>query len=45
MRFSTFALARLTGIRGLEEIARIGNDRLAGMRLDGLLSIWHGAER
>lgn len=45
VRLGTFALARLTGIPALEEIARMSNDRLAGLQLDGLLSIWHGAER
>jgi protease-4 len=45
VRLGTLALARLTGIPALEEIARMSNDRLAGLRLDGLLSIWHGAER
>ena len=44
-RFGTLALARLTGIQALEEIAHMSNDRFAGLRLDGLLSIWHGAER
>jgi len=44
-RFATLALARLTGIQALEEIAHMSNDRFAGLRLDGLLSIWHGAER
>jgi protease-4 len=45
VRLGTFALARLTGIPALEEIARMSNDRLAGLQLDGLLSIWHAAER
>ncbi len=45
VRLGTFALARLTGIPALEEIAHMSNDRLAGLQLDGLLSIWHGAER
>jgi protease IV len=45
VRLGTLALARLTGIPALEEIARMSNDRLAGLQLDGLLSIWHGAER
>lgn len=45
VRLGTFALARLTGIAALEDIARMSNDRLAGLQLDGLLSIWHGAER
>ena len=44
-RFATLALARITGIQALEEIALMSNNRFAGLRLDGLLSIWHGAER
>jgi protease-4 len=40
------ALARVTGIQAFDELARIVNDdRIASLRLDGLLSIWHGAER
>jgi hypothetical protein len=45
VRLATLALARLTGISALEEIARMSTSQLAGLRLDGLLSIWHGAER
>jgi protease-4 len=46
VRLSTRALARLTGIPALEQLAGIvGEDRLASLRLDGLLSIWHGTER
>jgi protease-4 len=46
VRLSTKALARLTGITGLEQLAHVVNDdRLASLRLDGLLSIWHGTER
>jgi protease-4 len=45
LRLATLALARLTGIRALEDIARASHDQLSGLRLDGLLSIWHGAER
>lgn len=45
-RFATHALARLTGISALEDFARLmADDRLASLRLDGLLSIWHGSER
>ncbi len=34
------------GIRAFDELARIVNDdRIASLRLDGLLSIWHGSER
>jgi protease-4 len=40
------ALARATGISALDQLARIlGEDRLASLRLDGLLSVWHGTER
>jgi protease IV len=45
VRLSMLALARLTGFSALEEVAMLSNDRLAAMRLDGLLSIWHGSER
>jgi protease-4 len=45
-RLSIKALARLTGIAALEQLAHVvGEDRLASLRLDGLLSIWHGTER
>jgi protease IV len=46
VRIATHALARMIGIPGTADIARLmSEDRLAGLRLDGLLSIWHGAER
>jgi protease IV len=45
VRLATLALARLTGVAALEQVALLSDDRLAGMRLDGLLSIWHGSER
>jgi protease-4 len=45
VRLSMLAVARLTGLSALEEVAMLSNDRLAAMRLDGLLSIWHGSER
>ena len=45
LSISMLALARLTGLSALEEVAMLSNDRLAAMRLDGLLSIWHGSER
>jgi protease-4 len=39
-------LGKLTGIPGMGEAASVlTDDRLARMRLDGLLSIWHGAEK
>lgn len=45
-RSAALALARMTGIPGAEDLGRlISDDRLAGLRLDGLVSIWHGAER
>jgi protease IV len=45
-RFAALALARLTGIPALDEVARVvTDDHLARLRLDGLLSVWHGAER
>ena len=46
LRFASMTLARITGISALNDVARaMSDDRLAGLRLDGLLSIWHGAER
>lgn len=43
---ATKALARLTGISALEHLAHVlAEDRLASLRLDGLLSVWHGTER
>jgi protease IV len=46
MRLATGALARLFGDRLAGDIARIWNDdQLAALRLDGLVSIWHGAEK
>jgi protease-4 len=45
-RFATQAAARMTGIPAIEEFARLmSDDRLSSLRLDGLLSIWHGSER
>lgn len=45
-RFATQALARLIGFPGAGDLARVmSDDRLASLRLDGLLSIWHGSER
>jgi protease-4 len=39
-------LGKLTGIPGMGEAASVLTDeRLSRMRLDGLLSIWHGAEK
>jgi protease IV len=46
VRFAALALARMAGIPALDELARVAtDDRLAALRLDGLLSIWHAAER
>jgi protease-4 len=46
LRIASRALARATGIQAFDELARIVNDdRIASLRLDGLLSIWHGSER
>ncbi len=46
VRLATRALARVTGISALDQLAHVvGEDRLASLRLDGLLSIWHGTER
>jgi len=44
LRLVTQALARV--IPGGGDLARVvSDDRLASLRLDGLLSIWHGSER
>ena len=46
VRLATQALARATGIAAVDELARlVSDDRLSSLRLDGLLSIWHGTER
>jgi protease-4 len=46
LSLATRALARATGIAAVDELARLlSDDRLASLRLDGLLSIWHGTER
>jgi len=46
LRLGTRALARMTGVPAVNELARImSEDRLASLRLDGLLSIWHFSER
>jgi len=45
-RLATGAVARLAGIPGLSEASHVITDqRLARLRLGGLLSIWHGTER
>jgi protease-4 len=46
LSLATRALARATGITAVDELVRLASDdRLASLRLDGLLSIWHGTER
>jgi protease-4 len=46
LRVAARALTRITGLQAFDELAEVvGNDRLASLRLDGLLSIWHGSER
>jgi protease-4 len=46
LHLATRAIARAAGISGLDDVAQaFGGDRLASLRLDGLLSIWHGTER
>jgi protease IV len=46
LRVASRALAYVTGIRALDELAHIvSDDRIGSLRLDGLLSIWHGSER
>ncbi|HEX5958271.1 MAG TPA: signal peptide peptidase SppA [Hyphomicrobiaceae bacterium] len=45
-RLATKALARITGIAAIDQVAQLlSDDRLASLRLDGMLSIWHGTER
>jgi protease-4 len=45
LRIASRALARITGIQAFDELARAADDRLASLRLDGLVSIWHGSEK
>jgi protease-4 len=46
LRTTSRALAYLTGMRVIEDLGHIvSDDRVASLRLDGLLSIWHGSER
>ena len=46
LRVASRALAYVTGIRAFDELAQVvSDDRIASLRLDGLLSIWHGSER
>lgn len=45
-RVATHALARAVGITAFEDVARLLSDnRLGSLRLDGLVSVWHGTER
>jgi protease-4 len=46
VRLAISTIARATGISALDQLAQaVNEDRLASLRLDGLLSIWHGTER
>jgi protease-4 len=46
LRMTGRALARITGIDAFDEVARVVSDnRFASLRLDGLVSIWHGSEK
>jgi protease IV len=46
LRVASHALARAVGIAAIDDLARaLGDDRLASLRLDGLVSVWHGTER
>jgi protease IV len=46
VRLVTAALARSTGIAALDQLSHaLGDDRLSSLRLDGLVSVWHGTER
>jgi protease-4 len=43
--FATRTLADAAGLPGVGDALLISEERLARLRLDGLLSIWHGTER
>lgn len=43
--FAARALADAVGLGGVGDALLISDERLARLRLDGLLSIWHGTER
>jgi protease IV len=46
LRVAAHALARAVGISALDDVARLlSDDRLSSLRLDGLVSLWHGTER
>jgi protease IV len=46
LRGAAYALARAVGIGAIDDLARVLSDgRLASLRLDGLVSLWHGTER
>ena len=46
MRVAGRALASLIGARAAAEISwLLGDDQLTALRLDGLVSVWHGTER
>ncbi len=46
LRVTAHALARAVGIGAIDDLARVLSDgRLASLRLDGLVSVWHGTER
>jgi protease IV len=46
LRVAAHTLARAVGIGAIDDLARaLSDDRLASLRLDGLVSVWHGTER
>jgi protease-4 len=46
LRVAAYTLARASGITTIDEIGRLlSHDRWASLRLDGLVSVWHGTER
>ncbi len=46
LRVAAHTLARAVGIAAIDDMARVLSDnRLASLRLDGLVSVWHGTER
>jgi protease-4 len=46
LRIAAHALARAVGITAFDDVAHLLSDgRLSSLRLDGLVSVWHGTER
>jgi protease-4 len=46
LRVAAYTLAHASGITAIDEFTRLlSGNRLASLRLDGLVSVWHGTER